>query len=89
MAGLLDGVDLTNPCLVWPKLQEAYYRLMAGEREVKIRFTQEEVDFHPGSMQALQVEITRLKALCDKAQGKRTRTANRAAFRRQWPWTDC
>lgn len=85
---LLDGVDLTNPCLVWPKLQEAYYRLLAGETEVRVRFREREVELAPGSMTLLKKEIAELQAACDRKQGKRARFALRAGFRPRGPGGD-
>lgn len=82
---LLDGVDLTNPCLVWPKLQEAYYRILAGETEVRVRFQEREVELARANLALLQTEITRLRAECDRKQGKRSRYAIRAGFTPRGP----
>lgn len=86
MAGPLDGIDLTNPCLVWPRLQEAYYRLMAGERDVRSKFAtqagaQEEVEFASVSPDALLALVTRLKAECERRSGRRTNFAMTGRFR--------
>lgn len=86
MAGLLDGIDLSNPCLVWPRLQEAYYRLLGGDREIRIKFAgqggqTEEVEFAGADPKALLAEIERLKAACDRRSGKRRNYALTGRFR--------
>jgi len=78
---LLDGVDLTKPCEVWPVLQGAYYKLLAGDTEVRVRFREREVELSRSNLELLDAEIQRLKIACDKAQGKRSRYAIRAGFR--------
>lgn len=88
MASLLDGIDLTNPCLVWPRLQEAYYKLLANEREVRIKFAMqggqtEEVEFGGANPSDLLAEIERLKAACARKSGQRTRFAMTGSFRKR------
>jgi len=85
---LLDGVDLTNPCLVWPKLQEAYYRLLAGDTDVRVRFREREVEVGRADPKLLLQEIERLKAACERKQGKRARYAIRAGYRPRGPGSD-
>lgn len=82
---LLDGVDLTNPCLVWPKLQEAYYKLLAGETEVRVRFREREVELARANLQLLEREIQKLRAECERKQGRRARYAIRAGFNPRGP----
>lgn len=85
MAGLLDGVDLTKPCEIWPILQGAYYKLLAGETEVRVKFREREVELVRANLQLLDREIQKLKAACDKSQGKRARYAIRAGWRPRGP----
>ncbi|MDP1642728.1 MAG: gpW family head-tail joining protein [Phenylobacterium sp.] len=85
---LLDGVDLSNPCLVWPKLQEAYYKLVAGETEVRVRFREREVELSRVNLSLLQREIEQLKAACERRSGRRARFALRAGFRPRGPGSD-
>lgn len=82
---LLDGVDLTQPCLVWPPLQAAYYRLLAGETEVRVRFREREVELARANLQLLDREIQKLKAACERSQGRRARYAVRAGFNPRGP----
>lgn len=82
---LLDGVDLTDPCLVWPRLQEAYYKLLAGETEVRVRFREREVELGRANLQLLDREIQKLKAACERRQGRRARYAVRAGFNPRGP----
>lgn len=79
---LLEGIDLSQPCLVWPRLQEAYYRLLAGERETVVRFDgQREVQLQAVNADALKAEIDRLRIACEAAQGRRARFAIRAGWK--------
>lgn len=78
--GILDGIDVSNPCLVWPRLQEAYYRLLAGDAEASARFGEDEVEFHRGDAAKLKAEITRLQVECNRRNGKRSRFAMRGTY---------
>lgn len=85
MAGPLDGIDLSNPCVVWPRLQEVYYRRLAGETEVRVKFAtqaghQEEVEFGEVPIDALEAAISRLKADCERRQGRRGNFAMGSRF---------
>lgn len=80
MASLFDGIDTTDPCLVWPVLQTAYYKLAAGESEVRVKYAEFDVTVQPASIQELEVLITRLKGECNRKQGIRTRFAMRGGF---------
>ena len=82
MASLFEGVDLSNPCLVWPELQKAYYRLLAGDREIRIRFDREEIELGEVKPEVLLTEINRLRAECERRSGRRANYAIRAGFRR-------
>ncbi len=82
---LLDGVDLTDPCLVWPRLQEAYYKLLAGETEVRVRFREREVELARANLELLKREIEQLKAACERKQGRRARYAIRGGFTPRGP----
>jgi hypothetical protein len=78
---LLDGVDLKNPCEVWPILQGAYYKLLAGDTEVRVRFREREVELARSNLALLKAEIDRLKAECErKTTGRRGRYAIRAGY---------
>ncbi|MBG6148092.1 hypothetical protein IWQ51_006248 [Labrenzia sp. EL_142] len=80
MASLFDGIDTSDPCLVWPVLQTAYYKLAAGESEVRVKYQDFDVAVQPASLQELGALITRLKAECNRSQGIRTRFAMRGGF---------
>lgn len=86
MSSILDGVDLTNPCLVWPVLQQVKYRRLANEQDIESEFdftdgTRRKVKFQTVSIAELDAEIERLKADCDRLQGKRRRYPIRGVFR--------
>lgn len=73
MASVFDGIDMSQPCLVWPKLQEVYDRLIAGENVVVARFGTDEKRWQGADKAALKARITELRAECDRAQGRRPR----------------
>ncbi|MBG6172963.1 hypothetical protein IWQ55_000010 [Labrenzia sp. EL_208] len=80
MTSLFDGIDTSDPCLVWPVLQTAYYKLAAGESEVRVRYQEFDVAVQPANLQELGALITRLKGECSRKQGIRTRFAMRGGF---------
>lgn len=84
MAGsVFDGVDMTDPCAVWPVLQSTLDRLLAGEMVTRARFGDDDVEFNRGSIGALQSRIRELKSECEaKTSGRPRRFAIRAGFRR-------
>jgi hypothetical protein len=82
MSGLLDGIDITDPCAVWPKLQQAYYELVAGSALVRSRFDKREVEFKPADTKALGLLVAQLKADCERRSHESPRRfAIRAGFR--------
>lgn len=79
---ILAGVDLSDPCAVWPHLQRALYELAIGGGVVKTRFGADEVTFNPADREALRGEIARLKAECAAiTTGRPARRAFRAGWR--------
>jgi hypothetical protein len=88
MPGPLEGIDLSNPCLVWPRLQEAYYRRLAGETEVRVKFAtqaghQEEVEFGLVPIKEIEAALTKLKADCERRSGRRGNYALGSRFARR------
>lgn len=81
MAGsIFDGIDMTNPCAVWPVMQAALDRLLIGESVVRARFGEDDVEFGRASIAALQRRIADLKAECAAKSGKVRRHAIRGGF---------
>ena len=81
MAGsIFDGIDMSNPCAVWPVMQAALDRLLVGEGAVRAKFGADEVEFGRGSIAALQRRIADLKAECAAKGGRVRRHAIRAGF---------
>ncbi|MCV0427816.1 MAG: hypothetical protein K5905_20355 [Roseibium sp.] len=80
MASIFDGIDTTDPCLVWPILQSALYRLAAGEAEVRVRYEDFDVAVQPANQKELERLITRLRVECARKTGKRSRFAMRGGF---------
>lgn len=81
MAGsIFDGIDMSDPCAVWPVMQKALDQLLVGESIVRARFGQDDVEFGRSNITALQRRIADLKAECLAKQGKVRRHAIRGAF---------
>ncbi|SHL75854.1 hypothetical protein [Roseibium suaedae] len=80
MASIFDGIDTTNPCLVWPVLQTALYKLAAGEAEVRVRHEEFDVTLQPANQQELGRLVTKLKTECERKSGRRVRFAARGSF---------
>ena len=76
MSSIFDGIDMSDPCLVWPKLDEVLNRLLAGEMSVRGRFGNDEHQFQQSDIGALDSRIRTLKAECiAKTTGKPRRRA--------------
>ncbi|CTQ53553.1 hypothetical protein LP7551_02077 [Roseibium album] len=80
MASIFEGIDTTNPCLVWPVLQSALYKLAAGETEVRVRHEDFDVAVQPANQKDLERLITQLKAECGRKNGTQARFAMRGGF---------
>lgn len=76
MDSVFTNIDMTDPCAVFPKLQEVYYRLLAGENVVRSKFGEEEVQFSGVDIKELKRTIENLKAQC-RAKGS-SRSQHRA-----------
>lgn len=78
---IFDGIDMNDPCKVWPKMQEALDRLLVGEGVVRARFGEDDVEFARSNIGALQKRIAELKAECAaKTSGRVRRHAIRGGF---------
>mgnify|MGYP001011505833 CR=1 FL=1 len=80
VGSIFDGIDMTDPCAVWPVMQAALDRLLVGETEVRARFGEDEVEFGRGNVAALQRRIADLKAECAAKSGRVRRHAIRCGF---------
>ena len=64
----LSSADLSDPCQVAAALRRAYFRLVGGEQETRIKFwngdVEEEVTFAPPNLGALSAELARQESLC-------------------------
>lgn len=78
---IFDGIDINDPCAVWPVMQEALDRLLVGETEVRARFGSDEVEFGRGNIGELRRRVAELKAECAAKGGKIRRHAIRGGFR--------
>jgi len=83
MADSWNALDYDDPCAVLAALRPAYHRLIAGEREVEIRFDGQSVRFTESGMSRLESRIKTLEAECAAKNGKRKRFAIRAGSRRR------
>ena len=71
MTSIFDGVDMSDPCALWPKLQEVADRLLAGEGVIRARFGDDEREWQRASLPDLQGRIRALKLECARKQGRR------------------
>ena len=81
MASLFDGIDMSDPCALWPKMQNALDRLLIGEKVVRSRFGEDEVQFTAINIASLRARIAELKAQC---MAKQTRRPRRHAISTGW-----
>lgn len=78
---IFDGIDMGDPCAVWPIMQAALDRLLVGEAAVSVKFGPDSVEFGRGSVAALERRIADLKAECaSKTTGRVRRHAIRGGF---------
>jgi len=70
MTSPFDGIDMSDPCSLWPKLQEVYDRLIAGEMVVKSRFGDDEREWQRSNSGELKDRIRQLKAQCARKCGE-------------------
>lgn len=76
MSSVFDGIDMSDPCSVWPVLDEVLNRLLAGEMAVRGRFGNDEHQFQQSDIDGLKSRIRTLKAECTAKQtGKPRRRA--------------
>ena len=71
MSSIFDGIDMSDPCAVWPKLQEVLDRLVAGEMVSRARFGDDEREWQRGNIPELRRRINELKAECARKTGAR------------------
>lgn len=79
----LVGLDPCQRCAV---LEDALFRLASGQQKVRIENGEHELEFHRGSVTALERLLARERVLCDQASGKGRRaiTIGRTHTRRCW-----
>jgi len=77
---IFDGIDMTDPCKVWPKMQEALDRLLVGEGVIRARFGEDDITFDRSNVDALRKRIAELKAECGAKSGRVCRHAIRGGF---------
>lgn len=77
---IFDGIDMSDPCAVWPVMQSALDKLLVGEGVVRARFGEDDVEFARGNIAALTRRIADLKAECAAKSGKVRRHAIRGGF---------
>lgn len=79
---ILEGIDTTNPCEIWPVLEKAYYQLLIGESVVRSRFGADDVTFAQAQKGELRAAMLELKAACEARLSGRPR---RRAIKAGWP----
>lgn len=66
---VFDGVDTSDPCQMWPVLQDVLDKLLAGEMSVRGRFGDDEQEWQRTDIGALRQRIRELKHDCAVKQG--------------------
>lgn len=73
MSDIFDGIDMTDPCAVYPVLEGALNRLIAGaqtvELEKRTQISTVRKEFSKGDESALRIRIAELRAQCMEKQG--------------------
>lgn len=80
MASIFEGIDMSDPCAVYPKLEEVLTRVVAGEGIVKIEFDEDVVEYNRTNIAELRRRINELKGQCAARSGASSRRALRAKF---------
>lgn len=82
MPSPFDGIDIEDPCAVWPILHKAHLNLLAGKTYTRVRIGQDDVSFGKTDIAALERKVNELKSACEASQsGRRRRRAFTAGFR--------
>ena len=71
MSSIFDGIDMSDPCAVYPKLEQVLDRLLSGEMVVRARVGEDERQWQQASIPALRTRIRELKAACARKSGAR------------------
>jgi len=66
----MADTDDFDPCAMLKVLRTAYYALLGGERVVKVKFGEREVQYAAANVNLMREEIGRLEAACAKKQGR-------------------
>ena len=82
---IFDNINMTDPCAVYPVLESALNRLLAGEQTAELESRTDVATvrkvFNRTDISALQNRIDALRAACRIKQGKSSgRHAIRAGF---------
>lgn len=81
MAGsIFDGIDMKDPCAVWPVMEMALDRLLVGEAVARARFGEDDITFDRSNIAELRRRIAELKADCAAKAGRVRRHAIRGGF---------
>lgn len=67
-SSIFDGIDMSDPCAVAPKMEEALNRLLAGEMTVEARFGTDAVVWQQSDAKLLEARVRQLKTECQARQ---------------------
>lgn len=74
---MADAVDWTDPCARAAALRCAYFRLLSGQQEERVRFrngdTDEDVTFVKADLNVLRTELTEAESQCSALSSRRPR----------------
>jgi len=76
-------VDWDDPCAALAVMRPAYYQLLAGAKNMTVKYGETEVRFADTEVKALGAVVTELEAKCKaKTSGQPSRFAIAAGYRR-------
>ena len=58
-------LSITSPCMMLPLLRGALLELIGGKARSRVRFGDQELQFHGSNIAELRKEIIRLEAMCN------------------------
>ncbi|QFT69315.1 hypothetical protein FIU93_21190 [Labrenzia sp. THAF35] len=71
MSSIFEGIDMSDPCAVYPKLEQVLDRLLTGEMVVRARVGEDERQWQQSNIPELRRRIRELQMACARKRGAR------------------